>query len=164
MALTKRTVAIAGAFVLLLAAATFLALKHSPPGSPKSPSEEANKLPGFELGEELKRKVPGAALPVEAVEFLGIEMERGRLPGLAKGDHVALKLPGSSVMPDGVFQSAFTGAVNYPLIVRVDADVNDEGFLHHYEIERASKNSAWHLRRAWRTDRDGQVWEEFPVR
>ena len=40
---------------------------------------------------------------------------------------------------------------------------NTNSSSNHYVIDRASGDSPWKLRRAWRTDQDGKTIEEFPV-
>ncbi len=140
----------------------YLALKRSHKFPSSSLTQQVNtNLPGFDFGAQMKSNVPGAALPVEATEFL---VSQKTLPGISKGDNVAFRLPGSSVEPNGVFRSDFTEPITYPVTVIVDAAVNGEGFLLHYQIERASQNGPWQLKRAWRTDRSGRLLQEYPIR
>ncbi len=159
----RQKTATATACALLLAGGAYVVLKHSSHSFPSSAfTQQVNtNLPGFDFGEEMKAKVPGATLPVEATEFLVSQKD---LPGISKGDHVAFRLPGSSVETNGAFRSDFAGAIRYPLTVTVDAAVNDEGFLLHYQLERASPNGPWQLKRAWRTDPAGHLLQEYPVR
>ena len=63
MALSKKNVAVTVASVLVAGLSTTLLFRHS-----------SRRLPD-PFGEELKPKVPGASLPLEAVEFLGKEGE-----------------------------------------------------------------------------------------
>ncbi len=156
----KTVVATVGA--LLLASVGYFALKHSSHTfSRRVLTQQANtNLPGYDFAEQMKSKVPGATLPVEATEFL---VSQKTLPGLSKGDHVAFSLPGSSVEPNGVFRSDFARPIAYPFTVTVDAAVNGEGFLLHYQLERASQDGPWQLKRAWRTDQAGQVQQEYSL-
>ncbi len=154
--------AVAMVAALLLAGVAYLALKHSSHAfSRRALSQQVNtNLAGYDFAQQMKSKVPGATLPVEATEFL---VSQKTLPGLSKGDHVAFRLPGSSVEPNGVFRSDFAGPITYPITVTVDAAVNDEGFLLHYQLERATRNSPWQLKRAWRIDQAGQVQHEYSL-
>lgn len=156
----KTAVATFGA--LLLAGIVYVVLKHSTYSFSNSALTQQvdTNLPGFDFGEQMKAKVPGATLPVEATEFL---VSQKALPGISKGDHVAFRLPGSSVETNGVFRSDLGGPINYPNTVTVDAAVNDEGFLLHYQLERATQNGPWQLKRAWRTDQAGQVQYEYSL-
>lgn len=148
---------------LLLVGLAYVGLKHSSHSFPRSAliQQVNTNLPGFDFGEQMKNKVPGAALPVEATEFL---VSQKALPGISKGDQVAFRLPGSSVEPNGAFRSDFARPLDYPLTVTVDAAVNGEGFLLHYQIERVSQNGPWQLKRAWRTDPAGHLVQEYPIR
>ncbi len=162
MQLSKQKMAVATACGVMLVGGPYLALKHAGHNIPEPLTQQVDtNLPGYEFGQEMKTKVPGATVPVEAVEFLGTQQS---LPGLSKGDHVAFNLPESSIGPDGEFQSKFDAGITYPLTVTVDADVNGEGFLHHYQIKRISQDSPWHLKRAWRTDPAGSLVQEYPIR
>ncbi len=156
----KTAVATFGA--LLLAGVAYFALKHSSHAfSRRALSQQVNtNLAGYDFAEQMKSKVPGATLPVEATEFL---VSQKILPGLSKGDNVAFRLPGSSLEPNGVFRSDFAGPITYPVTVTVDAAVNGEGFLLHYQLERATQNGPWQLKRAWRTDQAGQVQHEYSL-
>ncbi len=148
---------------LLLAGVAYFALKHSSHAfSRRALTQQVNtNLAGYDFAQQMKSKVPGATLPVEATEFL---VSQKTLPGISKGDHVAFRLPGSSVEPNGVFRSDFAGPIHYPITVTVDAAVNDEGFLLHYQLERATQNGPWQLKRAWRTDPASRLLQEYPVR
>lgn len=148
---------------LLLAGGAYFVLRHrSHTFRSNALTQQVNtNLPGFDFGEEMKAKVPGAALPVEATEFLVSQKE---LPGISKGDHLAFRLPGSSVETNGIFRSDFTLPITYPLTVTIDAAVNGEGFLLHYQLERTFQNGPWQLKRAWRTDPLGHLTQEYPVR
>ncbi len=161
--LPRQKAATATACALLLAGVAYVVLKHSFHSFPSSALTQQvdTNLPGFDFGEEMKAKIPGATLPVEATEFLVSQKD---LPGISKGDHVAFRLPGSSVETNGAFRSDFAGSINYPVTITVDADVNGEGFLVHYQLERTSQNSPWRLERAWRTDPVGHFAQEYPVR
>ncbi len=158
----RQQTAIATVCALLLAGIAYFALKHSSHTfSRRALTQQVNtNLTGYDFAEEMKSKVPAATLPVEATEFL---VSQKTLPGLSKGDHVAFRLPGSSVEPNGVFRSDFGGPINYPITVTVDAAVDDEGFLFHYQLERMSQNGPWQLKRAWRTDQAGRVAHEYSL-
>lgn len=147
---------------LLLAGVAYIVLKHGSHSFRSSAlTQQVNtNVPGFDFGEQMKAKVPGATLPVEATEFL---VSQKALPGISQGDHVAFRLPGSSVETNGLFRSDFAGPINYPITVTFDAAVNGEEFLLHYQLERASQNGPWQLKRAWRTDQAGQAQHEYSL-
>jgi hypothetical protein len=84
-----------------------------------------------------------------AMKFLHSLKQKGRLAGWSKKDKVAgktldfhIRLPDSS-----------------------SCDVAKEGdsTIYHYQLSRASKNSPWKLEKAWRTDKNGDKIEEYPV-
>ena len=52
----------------------------------------------------------------------------------------------------------------YPVSRTLHASKNNDGhFVYYYTVEKASETNDWQLQRAWRTDTNGQVVEEFRV-
>jgi hypothetical protein len=76
-------------------------------------------------------------------------MRNGHLPGWAREDRGTIK---------GVFRVRFD-----PDAVTFDAVKRGDSSTYHYEFTRASKDSPWQLRKAWRTDQNGHMLEEYPV-
>ena len=107
----------------------------------------------------LKRTI-GGALPDRATEaelkpaamaadhlLLSLKKE-GRLPGFPKGD----KRHGSMM---AYFDS--------PRSITADVATDGATDVYHYRLVQASKDGPWKLRKAWRTDLNGRLLEEYPV-
>jgi hypothetical protein len=74
--------------------------------------------------------------------------EENQLPGMSKDAHETQK----RVTIDFSFRTAAFDLVK-----------NGDSSVYHYTVIRASKGIRWKLRKAWRTDDNGKVHEEFPV-
>jgi hypothetical protein len=81
-----------------------------------------------------------------AMEFLHNLKEEGRLPGWSKEEK------GQMAYPE-VYSSSGTFNIRK----------NGSSSIFHYQVTRASKDSPWKLRKAWRTDKNGHTTEEYPV-
>jgi len=81
-----------------------------------------------------------------ALDFLIDWKKAGRDPGWAKEEKGKI---GPESHPD---------SETYGFVARKDGDDR----IYHYIVTRASKGTPWKLQKAWRTDRDGKVVEEFP--
>jgi hypothetical protein len=84
--------------------------------------------------------------PMEFVEKL---KQQSQLPGLSKDDKGMLYLEKYS---DLVLKSA-----------TFKFRKNDDSSNYHYIINRASENSPWKLQKAWKTDQNDHVIEEWPI-
>lgn len=76
--------------------------------------------------------------------------KRGQLPGWSKDDEIAAKI--------------VTFTYHYPDSVTFEIPKKGDSSLYHYEVTRASEDSSWKLQKAWRTDRDDHMAEEYTVR
>jgi hypothetical protein len=76
-------------------------------------------------------------------------MKKGQLPGCPKEDRGTLKK---------VFHFRFD-----PDTATLDAVKKGDSSTYHYEFTRASKDSPWKLQKAWRTDQDEHMVENYPV-
>ncbi len=81
------------------------------------------------------------------IGFLIDLKKKGQLPGHTKDQHGQLDYSGS-YSDSPTFTIRKTG----------------DSFIYHYTISRTSKDSPWKLKRVWRTDKDGHMIEEYPVR
>ena len=102
------------------------------------------------------------------VKFLKSLKENGQLSGLSKDDKAAIYLEAYSNFDS---QSADSKSVAY---VRAYFNSrhksatfgfwkNGDSSICHYTVVRTSKDSPWKLQRAWRTDQNDKMIEEFPV-
>jgi hypothetical protein len=83
-----------------------------------------------------------------AVTFLKNLKKRGQLPGWSKDEHGK---------PRGADQAA---GVNETV---VEVEKEGESSLYHYQVMRAAEDAPWKLVKAWRTDAEGRVLEDYPV-
>jgi len=83
-----------------------------------------------------------------AVTFLKNLKERGQLPGWSKDEHGK---------PRGVNQDAGMNSMV------VEVEKNGESSIYHYQVTRAAEDQPWKLVKAWRTDANGRVLEDYPV-
>lgn len=85
-----------------------------------------------------------------AMKFMEHLMSANQLPGWQKHDKVASKTV------HFIFQ--------YPDSIIFDhAQKKGDPSIYHYQVSRASKASPWKLDRAWRTDADGHMIQEYTV-
>lgn len=76
--------------------------------------------------------------------------KRGRLPGWSKDDEIAA--------------NTLNFTYHYPDSVSFEFPKKGDSSLYHFEVTRASEESAWELQKAWRTDKDDHMVEEYTVR
>jgi hypothetical protein len=79
---------------------------------------------------------------------------QGKLPGVAKDE--------KGTYPPSSWMKA--QPEDYPVsrtfeFKKYGADLS----TYHYTVVKPSTNSGWHLRKAWRTDKNGRLVEEYPV-
>jgi len=105
------------------------------------------------------------AAPTEFLETLKGE---NQLPGLSKDDQGTICLEAYSNFGDqpanveGVFYvRAYFNSSHKS--VTFDFWKNGDSSPDHYQVARVSENSPWKLQRAWQTDANGRVIEEYPV-
>jgi hypothetical protein len=101
------------------------------------------------------RKQPGGELTLEAQRFLSGLAKKRQLPGFRKGDS------GNVVFAPVPLQG--TGSDVYPVSRTFDSSIQGAPSVYHYVVVQGSGRTTWQLERAWRTDRDGMVIEEFSV-
>jgi hypothetical protein len=91
----------------------------------------------------------GGAISVEringALEFLRSLKQKGRQPGWSKNDKGEIGL------------ETYSKSVTFGLCKEGDTDT------YHYTVSQASKNSPWQLQKAWRTNQNDRIVEEYPV-
>lgn len=96
---------------------------------------------------------PGYVLTMESVNFVTALKEQGQLPGYSKHDkgNITAVLPAA-----GTFEK-------YPVSLAFVATKKNDASKYHYLVVKASRNNAWQLQRAWRTDANKHVVEEYIV-
>ena len=90
---------------------------------------------------------------MEADEFLFNLKKRGDLPGWLKDEHGDVNF----------FNLGENASTNYPISRSFIATKQHDVSEYHYVVTKASKDSDWKLQRAWRTDGNEHVIEEYPV-
>jgi hypothetical protein len=65
---------------------------------------------------------------------------------------------------NGIWQISNANVDTYPVSRTVKASKNNDGhFVYYYTAVKSAATNGWQLQKAWRTDTNGQVAEEFPV-
>ena len=103
----------------------------------------------FTKGEAAARSA-GVATTESAVKFLEGLMEKGQLLGWAKDEK-------------GPVTIHFHWSEENPESATCDMRRNGDLPIYHYTVTRASKNSPWKLQKAWRTDTNGHMLEEYLI-
>lgn len=98
-------------------------------------------------------KAPSTLETVAAQKFLSELKESGHLPGFTTNDHGRMT---SDYVP-------LAKNVLYPFSITYHCVKNGDSSTYHYTVVSESKDSAWQLQRAWKTDSNGKVLEEWPV-
>jgi hypothetical protein len=90
----------------------------------------------------------------KAGEFLKELKQEGRLPGAPKDTHgmLSCEIPSLAVLQEARYPVTGT----FLLLLSGDTCTN------HYTVRRASKDAAWQLEKAWRTDTHGRTILEWP--
>ena len=104
---------------------------------------------------KLMRTDPIALQVVSAGEFLKDMRDQGRLPGISKNEHGKIKTDQVSLDSEKEL---------YPISNTFHFTKNGSPFTYHYSVARPTEDESWQLQRAWRTDRDGRILEEWPVK
>jgi hypothetical protein len=71
------------------------------------------------------------------------------------------QLPGFSI--DDKRRGTIGGQFDSPRSIIAHVEITGETHVYHYRLVQVSKNGAWKLRNAWRTDLNGRLLEEYPV-
>ncbi|HEV2391505.1 MAG TPA: hypothetical protein VG146_03985 [Verrucomicrobiae bacterium] len=139
-----------GVAMLLVAAAIWYTVAHRrAPPVPKVPATM----------EEFKQW-PGASLTAQAGEFLIGLARAGKLPGFSAGEH--------GTMHAGIVDahgSTVSGAASEPYPVSRSVHFQKEGDTsdYFYVVVRESQSAPWKLQKAWRTDGEGRVIQNYAV-
>ena len=137
--------------IVLLAAAVWLALAHHrcPPSGDKLPAT----LDEF-------KQAAGGASTVDAGEFLLSLAKQGKLPGFAPGEHGVMRagiVDGQGNIP------AAAAPGSYPISRGITFSKDGDTSVYFYTVVQASNHAPWQLQKAWRTDADGKVVENYPI-
>jgi hypothetical protein len=81
--------------------------------------------------------------------------QKGRLPGDAKDEHGKITC---YLSPKDLEQLIYPLSWTYQVVKKGDSSTNN------YTIVRLTKDSSWQLQRAWRTDSQGRVTEEWGIK
>ena len=87
-------------------------------------------------------------------DFLVRLHQKGQLPGDAKDEHGKITC---YLSPADLEQTIYPLSRTYQVVKKGDSSTNN------YTIKRFAKHSPWQLQRAWRTDSQGRVTEEWAV-
>ena len=90
----------------------------------------------------------------KAAECVVSLMDQGQLPGFLKGELEGLSSSSSDLESD---------CEVYPMSRTLTCTKKGDPAKYHYAVVQASKDGAWKLQKAWRTDPDGRVLEEYSV-
>jgi hypothetical protein len=88
-------------------------------------------------------------------DFLFRLHQKGQLPGDAKDEHGKITC---YLSPTDLER------MNYPLSRTYQLVKNGDSCTNNYTVIRLTKHSPWQLQRAWRTDSQGRVTEEWAVK
>jgi len=104
--------------------------------------------------EKFLPNLSGYASSMEANKFVSNLKEQGQLPGWLKDERgeVAFSWSFNEAAPE-----------SYPISRTFIATRKSDAFKYHYVVVKASRDGAWKLQRAWRTDTSGRILEEYPV-
>jgi hypothetical protein len=103
--------------------------------------------------------------PAEYIESL---KEKGELPGLSKDDQGVICLETysnfgrQSVNAKGVAYTRAYFNSQHKTVTFAFCKSGDSA-SYHYQVARESKESPWKLQKAWRTDQNGRIVEEYPI-
>lgn len=124
----------------------------------KSEEHEPQKFTQQQADLEFQRqlKVPGMRSTLDAGQFLARLLASGHLPGAEDAEKGAMLSPASVYAPE---------PTNYPMSRTFNGQRKLGGpWENHYTVVKMSADSPWHLQKAWRTDAQGDIVEEYPVK
>ena len=100
-------------------------------------------------------KNPVAIEAASGGDFLLSLREQSKLPGVPKDAHGDIRFDFSFPLPK---------QVTYPFSPSFQVSIKGQTLINHYTVLREAKDSPWQLQKAWRTDAQGRIVEELPVR
>lgn len=101
------------------------------------------------------KKNPVAIEAASGGDFLLGLREQSKLPGVPKDAHGDIRFDFSFPLPE---------QVTYPFSPSFQVSIKGQTLINHYTVLREAKDSPWQLQKAWRTDSQGRIVEELPVR
>lgn len=101
------------------------------------------------------RTNPVAIEAASGGDFLLSLREQGKLPGVPKDAHGDIEFDFSFPLPE---------QVTYPFSPTFKVSIKGQTLMNHFTVLKETKDSPWQLQKAWRTDSQGRIVEELPVR
>jgi len=95
------------------------------------------------------------------VEFLVRLKQKGQLPGFSTGEEATIYYKNSDLVfrPYGLIFGRWEPRKS----LTFDFCKNEDASIFHYRVFRISGNDPWKLKKAWRTDQNGRLIEEYPI-
>ena len=90
-----------------------------------------------------------------ALKFLVELKDKNELPGVSKDDQMDIT---------GSMPVSPSSAATYPFSMIFHLVLAGDSSTNHYGVVRMTANGAWQIERAWRTDSQGRVVNEWPVK
>ena len=98
------------------------------------------------------RMMKATTMAKSAIKYLAQLKRKNQLPGASENE------PGKTTH----FDFHHTPSP-YLDSITIDTKLNNQPSLYHYTCVRTSRNGSWKLQKAWRTDSDGKMLEEYPI-
>jgi hypothetical protein len=95
----------------------------------------------------------------QAGQFLLQLLKNDRLPGISKDEHVQLT---TDIVP--IMISNKLVEISYPMERTLRLVKNGETSSNNYTLVKQTNDSEWKLQKAWLTDSNGQIIQEWPVK
>ena len=92
----------------------------------------------------------GNVVAKSGMDFLLHLRQEGRLPGITINEHGNARISGR--LPQ------------YPFLLTMRFNAEGTAVTNNYRIAQIKKDSPWELERAWQTDTNGQIVQEWPVK
>jgi RNA polymerase sigma factor (sigma-70 family) len=108
-------------------------------------------------------QTPGGAISMEALNFIGSLKHKGQLPGILSNTPAGTEIPWISFDHPGGTAHYLNTNLTFPVTLTLTVHANDANDRYHYTVAKAAKTGEWQLQKAWRTDTNGVILNEYPV-
>ena len=102
-------------------------------------------------------------LSMEAVYFLQSLKQKGRLPGIASNTPAGIEIPWVTFDHPGGTAHVINTNLTFPLSLTLIVHANDINERYHYTVTKATQTNEWHLQKAWCSDTNEIVLQEFSI-